>query len=390
MKRLPHHIAIIGMQNIGKTYWAAQLASEYGYEHKHVLSLICRELDLSNTQDLADWLGSPEDKGYFTRQTKYLHTEEQVLLSVLANLQPHDKVVIDTTSSFAHLSPLTQKDLVRATTCIHLYSSGTSRNTHLISQDTHQKPEIWSHFYHGNSKKDKTFLLEFEEKKYRSLAESSIDISRLDTITSFAAMLYGGQIWPYEDYLRTHVLRDLERGRPNWDRPHTERVVSYIKLIDEQNPAMNLDRHVLVTAAYLHDWGYSTLFRGTKALYDHKTIKAKHAIRSAKHWQTIQNKAAFRRFSQSQKDRITHLVTVHDKVADLVDTDELILMEADTLGALATESPLDTFSNGSYIKYLKKTKKQRIKRFVTQWSRDEAKILLAMHRKHLGVRAFFI
>ena len=64
-----------------------------------------------------------------------------------------------------------------------------------------------------------------------------------------------------EKVLRQVILKDLtNKGRPNWDRPHTEAVVYWMKhLLTKLNPP-ELNSKVLITAAYAHDWGYINLF----------------------------------------------------------------------------------------------------------------------------------
>lgn len=63
-----------------------------------------------------------------------------------------------------------------------------------------------------------------------------------------------------EELLISKIFPDLEKGRPGWDKPHTEAVVRYIKEIIGANPNLDLDTDVLIISAYAHDWGYSGLF----------------------------------------------------------------------------------------------------------------------------------
>ena len=68
----------------------------------------------------------------------------------------------------------------------------------------------------------------------------------------------------YDDILKSTILSELEAGRPNWDKPHTEAVVEHIKAIINSEPSLNLDTEVIVIAAYAHDWGYAGLFEDGK------------------------------------------------------------------------------------------------------------------------------
>ena len=87
----------------------------------------------------------------------------------------------------------------------------------------------------------------------------------------------------YEIILQDSIFPDLETGRPNFDKPHTEAVVHYIKQILRNTSKLNLDKVVLIIAAYAHDWGYSGLFIHGKLaqLEDVKNVKKLHMQNSA-------------------------------------------------------------------------------------------------------------
>ncbi len=56
-----------------------------------------------------------------------------------------------------------------------------------------------------------------------------------------------------------------------------------------------------------------------------------------------------RYFTQNQILRVAHLVLFHDKIRDLVDEDEILLMEADTLGMLDSNFVNSSFSKKTMI-----------------------------------------
>ena len=62
----------------------------------------------------------------------------------------------------------------------------------------------------------------------------------------------------YENFLIKTVLPELDKGRLGWDRPHTEKVVSYVKHIIDNNKQSQTKttKEMFVTVAYLHDYGY--------------------------------------------------------------------------------------------------------------------------------------
>lgn len=181
-----------------------------------------------------------------------------------------------------------------------------------------------------------------------------------------------------ENLLQKIIFPDLENGRPQWDKPHTEAVVSYITKIMDANSQLQFDREVLTIAAYAHDWGYSGLFSqgkyaSEKAIQDQKKA---HMIIGAKKIAKLLQHAVFNYLSQAQKDRIVHLVSIHDKLASLTSIDELILMEADTLAATDSSAVQPTFNKKDYQKWLVHVHSERIDRFITDYSKHKVIELL--------------
>jgi len=181
----------------------------------------------------------------------------------------------------------------------------------------------------------------------------------------------------YERYLQENVLPELSKGRVGWDRPHTEKVVSYVKRIIENNSELGLDLDVLVTVGYLHDYGYMYFKEYLKPGPTSASGMAKqmHAKKSAEYWVNIQDNEVFVYFTQAQKDRITHLIEVHDELDKLTDTDELIFMEADTLGAIAMGN-FQKIDKVVYGQYVARVQKLRIPKFITAFSREESNKIL--------------
>lgn len=175
----------------------------------------------------------------------------------------------------------------------------------------------------------------------------------------------------YEDILKTTILPELEVGRPNWDKPHTEAVAEHIKAIMDNSPALNLDKEVLIIAAYAHDWGYAGLFEGGKPLEIDDVDKAKEAhmaIGADKLTELLKDKA-FDFLTKDQKQRAIHLVKTHDKLDTLTEPDELVLMEADTLGGLDIEKVKPSFNRASNEKYMRGVKAKRYPLFITDYGK---------------------
>lgn len=181
-----------------------------------------------------------------------------------------------------------------------------------------------------------------------------------------------------EEYLKKQILPDLEKSRGGFDAIHTLEIVNWIKKIIDNNLELKLDREVLIIAAYAHDWGYAGLFEDDEVMDADKIENAKmlHMELGAKKIAELLKKDIFSFLTDSRKERIVHLVAVHDKKHEIKDTDELILAEADMLSGIDinTAKPhLDAESNKKFMNSLLNT---RLPKFITDFSKNEAKRLI--------------
>lgn len=162
------------------------------------------------------------------------------------------------------------------------------------------------------------------------------------------------------------ALQYLKFGRKDWDEPHTRAVVHYAGIL---SGLYGLDQKVIVTAAWLHDTGYFVLFEGENS-DDYLTIKNNkeaHMERGAKLARTfLETPEIAEYFTDEQKERVIHLVSVHDKIEELKDMDEIVLMEADTLGAIDIGKVATTFDKESGRRYLKGLYERRVPKFRTE------------------------
>jgi hypothetical protein len=191
-----------------------------------------------------------------------------------------------------------------------------------------------------------------------------------------------------EQVLRQVILKDLSRGRQGYDRQHTEAVVYWMKelltrLQPPNNPLSNnptLDSQVLVTAAYAHDWGYTGLFASPadgRSLGSITEQKVLHMHRGAAMIEQLLYQRLSSHFSEQQILRVSHLVLFHDRVRFLRDKDEILLMEADTLGMIDRERVSSTFSAADHERFLEKSiYKLRLPRFKHEEAKEIALKLL--------------
>lgn len=105
------HIALIGMSNHDKSWWAERLAS-IGFRWICIDDLVLNQIRpqllaggfSENTEGMAAWMGMPWENRYQGNQARYLSLEEDFTRQALDQLDPDADTVIDTTGSVAHLS----------------------------------------------------------------------------------------------------------------------------------------------------------------------------------------------------------------------------------------------------------------------------------------------
>lgn len=167
------------------------------------------------------------------------------------------------------------------------------------------------------------------------------------------------------DQLENYATGFLSKGREEWDIPHTKAVVHHIEQIAN---AEGLDVLVLITTGWLHDIGYYALFEDEESKqYGHiMDKKAMHMINGARLAEDFFKLPSVKDFyTQEQMKRVIHLVSVHDKIEELKDPDEIAFMEADTLGAIDVSKVTPTFNKQDAKKYIDGLLSRRRPRFQT-------------------------
>lgn len=189
-----------------------------------------------------------------------------------------------------------------------------------------------------------------------------------------------------ENYLKEKILPDLEKSRGGFDNIHTLEVVAWLKKIIDANPKLNLDKIVLLIAAYAHDWGYSDIFKAGQIMDFEIVEKAKslHMELGAKKTQKLLRDDFFSFLTDKQKKRCIHLVAVHDKKFEIKDTDELILMEADMLSGMQISPGKPIYDAESNKKLMEAMLATRIPKFITEFSKNEAKKLIKARKDYFN------
>src|SRR5690606_32629548 len=135
------------------------------------------------------------------------------------------------------------------------------------------------------------------------------------------------------------------------------------------NPDLDLDWDVIIIAGYAHDWGYADLFEGGKPVqYDQiQDAKIRHMEIGGRKIRQLLNNPQFSFLSDEQKDRIVHLVSIHDYLDRINTPDERILVEADTLGQMDVTKVKPTYDAPSNARYMEKARAKRLPLFLTQY-----------------------
>lgn len=187
-----------------------------------------------------------------------------------------------------------------------------------------------------------------------------------------------------EAYLQHIIFPELDRGRPDWDKPHTIAVVYYLKEIISHAADLSLDSPVLLIAAYAHDWGYAGLFvkRDVLTLKEILAVKELHMKIGVEKVSALLKDDFFSFLKTQQKIRVIRLVGVHDKLRQLKNTDELILMEADTLGALDTDYIKPFSDTDSSDRYLHGVENKRLPLFITDYGKKKVEELIQKRERY--------
>ena len=165
-----------------------------------------------------------------------------------------------------------------------------------------------------------------------------------------------------EEKLKSAVMKYLEKGRPNWEIPHTMACVNWMKELlkhEKGNP------RILIPAIYLHDIGSADLFNESNL--DHESqekMKSEQMKRSAILSEKILNEIGW--FSKEEIEKIVHLVGIHDELDKITATDGYLVFEADSLGMIDTDNVKSNFPKEDYIKFLDYFEKERAPRFRTK------------------------
>lgn len=216
-------ISLIGMSNMGKSYWAERLVREQGYQMISIDREIQAELAPVLVRDgyagadaLANWIGFPDNARYAANDDMYLRLEEEFTRGAIDRVKGvQARFVLDLTGSVIYLKMRTLALLRRHTTVVLLKSS----KEHLAEMRDlyfhHPKPVHWGDAYsplsgedpHETLRRCYPALVSWRTSRYKVLAHVAIAHDRHKS----------------PDYSAKKLVRDVKRAiREKEDAERTE------------------------------------------------------------------------------------------------------------------------------------------------------------------------
>ncbi len=186
-------------------------------------------------------------------------------------------------------------------------------------------------------------------------------------------------------YAEEFAMPYLKQGREGFDIPHSQRVAHYAMLLGSE---AHLDTTVLGIAGWLHDIGYAELFENNSsshsAVKDRKALHMEIGAQRANEFVHLPHIASV--LTPQQQERIVHIVGIHDNLGALKHEDEIVFMEADTLGALDVAHVTPSFDYDNAMSYLDGLTYKRMPLFRTELGKHYLKILLGDFRGYFEER----
>jgi shikimate kinase len=152
IKRCPK-ITFIGMSGLGKSYWSRKMV-ESGFKRLCCDDVIADRLGkLSNRgriADLGEWMGFPYEPEYRRKEKIYLSLEIKVLnefIDRLANADPEENIVIDTTGSAPYAGDDVMNRLGKHSCVIYLAASKQYFSEMLERYINCPRPVLWGDKY---------------------------------------------------------------------------------------------------------------------------------------------------------------------------------------------------------------------------------------------------
>lgn len=190
-------ITLVGMSNLGKSYWADRLVCECGFEKIDCDSLVEAKLNalhpnqgFSGIQDVANWMGFPFEPHYTVNSQESMRLEREAMLETIERLiskKPDYPIVVDTCGSVVYSGEDVLASLKKLTTVAHLEASVEHGEQLFERYISEPKPVIWGDNTYspnpGEEPKDTLLrcypkLLQSRADRYTTMADYSIPFER--------------------------------------------------------------------------------------------------------------------------------------------------------------------------------------------------------------------
>lgn len=160
-------MTIIGMSNIGKTFWSKRL-SERGFKHINCDQILEKKLEpelkkfgYKGLSEIAKWLGQPYEKQFKENEKIISELEKEITINILDDLENHDEnIIIDTPGSIIYTGDEICSKLKDKTVIVYIESTPEMRAEMFENFLKNPKPIIWQNSYNKDA----------EENEYDSLA----------------------------------------------------------------------------------------------------------------------------------------------------------------------------------------------------------------------------
>ncbi|MFH1192027.1 MAG: hypothetical protein V1655_00985 [bacterium] len=183
-----------------------------------------------------------------------------------------------------------------------------------------------------------------------------------------------------ENKIKEEAIKFLEKGKPDWDIPHTLTAVYWMKELIKKEGG---NEKILIPAMYIHDTGYPILKKG----YNYEDLmisKKSHAERGGENAKNILSK--FKIFTNSEIEEIVYLIKNHDIHNNLETKNRQLVFEADTLAQIDWEKVPPNFDKENFTIWLDKYffgKRKAPERIKTETGKKFLKKLMAGVDKYL-------
>lgn len=184
------NITLIGMSNVGKSYWRKEL-EQLGYvpfwcdnEIEMRLEAHVKENSVHGIEDMSRWMGQPFEAHYHQNEARYLSEETAVMKDAVRSLRlAQHTYVVDTTGSAIYTDKQVLRNLKELSTIVLLDAPDSVQAELHQKYLTNPKPVIWGNAFQPlageepGEAMDRCYplLLKSRSKKYRELADIVLD-----------------------------------------------------------------------------------------------------------------------------------------------------------------------------------------------------------------------